>query len=350
MHIVHVCATSIPVPPVGYGGTERLVFWIAREQQKLGLRVTVIAHPDSRIAELLPGVTLVPCDRGAPVNEVIPRDADVLHLHRMPSDEREPAVPYLITEHGLRKPGAAYLRNTVFVSRAHAQLHGSEVFVANGVPVEDYLYENEKQRYLLFMARMEWPRKNARCALDLAVDADIPLHITGEHSPWRTRKVWGQWMLRPTAARRLIRAEPYVDGEPKKRLLAGASALFHVVNWHEPFSLVAHEALASGTPVIASPNGALAEFIVDGVNGALVTTYAEALQALRRISDLEPSQRRDLSARCRASASTAKSCADGYVALYEKVAGGAFLAEARKPSLSNNSAPPLVIHRPWRLS
>lgn len=349
MHIVHVCATSIPVPPVGYGGTERLVFWIAREQQKLGLRVTVIAHPDSRIAELLPGVTLVPCDRSAPVSDAIPRDADVLHLHRMPADEREPTLPYLITEHGLRKPGAQYLRNTVFVSRAHAQLHGSEVFVANGVPVEDYRYETEKQRYLLFMARMEWPRKNARCALDLAVDAGVPLHITGERSPWLTRKVWGQWMLRPVAARRLVRSEPYVDGEPKKKLLAEAGALFHAVNWHEPFSLVAHEALASGTPVIASPNGALAEFIVDGVNGALVTRYAEALQALRRIVDLGDTQRRELSARCRASAATASACAAGYVALYEKVMGGAFLADTQKP-MARAAAAPLLIHRPWRLA
>ena len=122
MHIVHVCSTSLPVPPLGYGGTERLVFWLAREQQKMGLRVTVIAHPDSRVAELLPGVSLLPCDRDRDALALVPADADVLHLHRVPYDGRTPDRPYLVTEHGLRKSGAVYLQNTVYVSRAHARM------------------------------------------------------------------------------------------------------------------------------------------------------------------------------------------------------------------------------------
>lgn len=346
MHVVHVCATSLTVPPQGYGGTERLVFWLAREQQREGLRVSVIAHPDSEIARLLPDVALIPCDRHHDPLPLVPADADVLHLHRVPDDARAPDRPYLITEHGLRKPGSPYLPNTVFVSAAHARLHGSGVYVDNGVPVDEYRYAETKSDYFLFMARMEWPRKNARTALDLALDSDIPLAITGSTSPWRERKVWGRWMLNPTRARHLVRPQPYVDGAAKLELLANAFALFHVVNWHEPFSLVAHEALASGTPVLASPNGALADYIVDGSNGALVSNYAEALDALRRLAGLAPAARRAMAERCRASASTARSCAQAYVALYVRVVAGESLA-TRRDLAHSGLGPVTVVRRGW---
>ena len=341
MHVVHICATSLTVPPSGYGGTERLVFWLAREQQRMGLQVSVIAHPDSAVAKLLPGVRLIACDRHLDPTPMVPNDADVLHLHRFPHDGRAPDRPYLITEHGLRKSGAGFLPNTVFVSRAHARLHGSDVFVSNGVPVGEYTYSEHKSDAFLFMARMEWPRKNARTALDLAVDTGIPLHITGQRSPWLERRVWGHWMLSPRKARSLIRPSRYVDGADKAVLLSQAFALFHIVNWHEPFSLVAHEALASGTPVIASPNGALADFVVDGHNGALVRSYDEARDALRRLATLDAPSRCALAARCRDSASSARACAEGYVELYEDLVAGRSLGSGLHSSADNS---PAAIH------
>ncbi|MCX6041430.1 MAG: glycosyltransferase, partial [Caldilinea sp.] len=53
--------------------------------------------------------------------------------------------------------------------------------------------------------------------------------------------------------------------------------------WHETFCLVAHEALAAGTPVVASALGALLETVQDGVNGFLlspgdVLAWQQALQ------------------------------------------------------------------------
>ncbi|MGQ0529440.1 MAG: glycosyltransferase, partial [Panacagrimonas sp.] len=294
MHIVHICVSSLTVPPRGYGGTERLVFWLAREQQRMGLQVSVLAHPDSEIAALLPGVTLIPCDRHEDTRPRIPKNADVLHLHRMPEGGRQPEYPYVITEHGLRKPGAAFFANTVFVSAAHAQLHGSNSYIDNGVPVEDYPCVAVKSDYFLFMARMEWPRKNARTALDLCVDSDIPLAITGSRAPWRDRRTWGRWMLHPWQTQRLVRPYPYLDGAAKLDLLTNSFALFHIVNWHEPFSLIVHEALACGTPVLASPNGALVDFVIKDHNGAQIRSYAEALESLRAMSKLDLNARRDL--------------------------------------------------------
>lgn len=345
MHVVHVCATRLPVPPDGYGGTERLVYWIAREQQRLGLRVSVIADATSRIAAQVPGITLIPWDGRRDALEQVPDDADVLHLHRLPEPARSPDRPFLITEHGVRKPGATFLPNTVFVSRAHARLHGSTLYVDNGVPLDEYRCDADKRDYLLFMARMEWPRKNARTALDLAVDCGLPLHITGRRSPWLTPRVWGAWMRQPARAARLVHGERYCDGPHKQALLAGARALFHIVNWHEPFALVVHEALASGTPVLAAPNGALADFVVDGDNGALVRDYAQAVEALRRYATLDASAWRRLAARCRETAATAEACARGYMRLYERLVAGETLSPP--PSgRADDVAPPVIVRRP----
>src|SRR5882672_5026069 len=69
------------IPPEGYGGIERMVFWLTRELARRGLRVTLMANPRSRITEALPGVRLVPTDGWTDFRTLIPQDADLIHLH-----------------------------------------------------------------------------------------------------------------------------------------------------------------------------------------------------------------------------------------------------------------------------
>jgi len=80
-------------------------------------------------------------------------------------------------------------------------------------------------------------------------------------------------------ARRLIEAQsadPGVvvhPGVPQKTLwdaMARAAVVLCPAKWEEPFGMVAAEAQACGTPVVAFRRGALAEVIVDGVTGFLV--------------------------------------------------------------------------------
>jgi glycosyltransferase involved in cell wall biosynthesis len=326
MHIVHYCPTAYPIPPVGYGGTERVVFWLVRAQIAQGLRVSVIAHPDSGIERAVPGAKLIPCERATPFAQVIPRDCDVAHLHRMPPDPDAIAVPHLITEHGNRGPDARLLTNTVFVSESHARIHGRRCFVRNGVPVDDYRYSEDKDRFLLFLARMEWPHKNARTAMDLAIDLDLPLKMSGKYPPWVRPKIWGDWCRHPIKMRRLVQRLGYVDGDIKLDLLARAPIMFHAVNWHEPGSIVVLESLASGTPVLCTPNGSLPEFVAHGETGWIVESYAQAREAVREAIDFTPQQRRLWAQRCRERVSRIEDTARGYLGLYEKVLAGEALS------------------------
>jgi Glycosyl transferases group 1 len=100
--------------------------------------------------------------------------------------------------------------------------------------------------------------------------------------------------------------EPFVDGlhvhyigevagTAKQELFANAAALLMPVRWQEPFGMVMIEALACGTPVIAFPEGATAEIVIDGHNGMLVSDEAEMARAVDQLGSIDP-------LRCRASA------------------------------------------------
>ena len=103
------------------------------------------------------------------------------------------------------------------------------------------------------------------------------------------------------------------------RRLASARAVLCPSDWDEPFGLVAAEAQAAGTPVVAFARGGLTEIIDDTVTGFLVEpgNVAGAVAAVRSVASLD---RR----RCRQHAVDdldLEACLSGYEALYASVAG-----------------------------
>ena len=77
-----------------------------------------------------------------------------------------------------------------------------------------------------------------------------------------------------------------VGGSVKRSLFAHARGLLMPIRWDEPFGMVMVEALACGTPVIAFPEGAARELVIDGRTGFLVDderAMADAIGQLPRI-------------------------------------------------------------------
>jgi glycosyltransferase involved in cell wall biosynthesis len=79
----------------------------------------------------------------------------------------------------------------------------------------------------------------------------------------------------------------------KCRLLGAATALLNPIQWPEPFGLVMIEALATGTPVIATPRGAAPEIVSDGLTGFLRTDNTALVDAVRTIDRIDRRRCRD---------------------------------------------------------
>jgi glycosyltransferase involved in cell wall biosynthesis len=110
-------------------------------------------------------------------------------------------------------------------------------------------------------------------------------------------------------------------GYPEKNVFLGnAAALLFPINWREPFGLVMIEAMACGTPVIAYPLGSVPEVIREGVTGFIVPDLESAVEAVKRIGEID---RR----KCRwhfEQHFDAELMAQNYLNIYQRLARGEF--------------------------
>jgi glycosyltransferase involved in cell wall biosynthesis len=158
--------------------------------------------------------------------------------------------------------------------------------------------------------------KGTHVALDIAAKAGMPITIAGQVYPLSYHQQYFDREIAPrvqgTSNARLVASPSF---EHKRRLLCEAQAVLITSLVDETSSLVAMEAAASGTPVIAFRRGALPEVIEDRVTGFLVQDTNEAVSALQQIHQISAQ-------RCASHAHknfSSKSMADGYAALYRRL-------------------------------
>jgi len=274
MHVALLYHGVLPVK--GYGGTPRVVIWLARGLAELGHQITLIAGPGSKVPEAT--LVAVPPKKAArddfDVRPLLPDGVDVLHAHRVFTPISE--VPSLWTLHGNGRPGQAFPDNMLCLSADHARRHGTEAFVYNGLDPAEYRFEPSKRDFDLFLGRLH-SIKGWRWAIEGARRAGRSLVIAGG---WRPT-------LRPG-----LRFAGEGDGDEKRDLLAEAACLWMPALWDEPFGLTLIEALASGTPVLGTRRGALPEVIDDDV-GALGDSLDELVELRDRVATLDPAACRD---------------------------------------------------------
>ncbi len=318
MHVVEHLSRGL-VPPTDYGGVQREVFWLARELVKRGHKCTVLGNEGSRVHEICPEVAFIPLQRDPEdYRNLLPTDTDVIHFQDAVPPELLPEQPFLITEHGSRNHFRGHAPNTIFVSASQARNHRGDFHIWNGIPVEEYPLQTEKMPHMLFMALLRWRKKNAKTALHLALDTEFPIRVCGGDL-WNTPRIRGTWMRRARKRPGFLHPVGMVTGQKKVTELQNAKILFYLVNVQESFGLAPHEAMACGTPVLASPNGAMPEYIRDGENGWVVHSYDQAIEVIHKVAAMSPAETEDMAHRCRASAHTIESSCDQYLELFERV-------------------------------
>jgi glycosyltransferase involved in cell wall biosynthesis len=269
MHVALYCHDKLPVK--GYGGTQRVVVWLARGLAELGHQVSLLAGPGSRVPE----ANLVPIDLkaarqpGFDLTPYIPPRVDIIHSFA-PLRVR-PEMPYVWTQEGNFRQGKAPPPDTIFVSADHAQRSGSTSFVYNGIDPAEFRFQPVKEDYDLFLGRLH-KEKGYHLAIEGALRTGRRLVIAGG---WRP------------SFRKLVKFVGEVDGEEKATWLAGARCLWMPALWDEPFGLTLAEALMSGTPVIGTRRGSLPEIVTPEVGG-LGETLDDLVEIANRIQTIDP--------------------------------------------------------------
>jgi glycosyltransferase involved in cell wall biosynthesis len=159
-------------------------------------------------------------------------------------------------------------------------------FIENGVVLEQFRIRLRKRRFALALGRI-CPEKGFHLAAEAAAEADCPLVVAGEIFRYRAHQEYFTNQLAPRldGCRRFVGP---VGLARKRRLLAGACCLLVPSLVPETSSLVSMEALASGTPVIAFPSGALPEIIEHGRTGFVVDGPREMARAIREVHRIDP--------------------------------------------------------------
>jgi glycosyltransferase involved in cell wall biosynthesis len=349
-----------------YGGIERVVLSLIRKQRQTENEIEVIAPSDSKVQGLIQTVKSIGVDdiyqASTPKDKVRAnswtkmahaamvldnargRQDTVFHAHddyllpffssigsniimtlHSPYEEFWMTEDFPdITDHTGSLIAISHKQRQIYES------HGYKIMavVYNGIDVEEHQHSLQKDDFLLSLSAVA-PHKGQHTAIELAKQKGLPLIIAGNiaNNDYYNEKIRQHMTHDLTAEQdklaayrqlpqgpKIVYVGP-VNDEQKKPLYAQARAFLMPVYWEEPFGLVAVEALAGATPVIAMERGALPELINPGITGFLCKDEQGMADAIDKIDTLDKQAcRQDAEARF-----SSQKMAEDYIRIYEQL-------------------------------
>jgi glycosyltransferase involved in cell wall biosynthesis len=303
----------ISVPPPGYGGVESVVGVLTEALVRRGHAVTLFCAPGSRSSARVVSLleephpdeierSLYEADHVARAFDEIDlaaddRRFDVVHDHcgftaLAMADRLE--TPFVHTLHGqfTAATAAFYVHHghkAMLVGISRAQLASAPAGLAptraipNPIDVRAWPLRERKEDYVLWIGRMT-AEKGPHRAIAAALGAGVPLVMAGVIQPGQ--QAFFDREVAPHLDGERVRFLGEVGGSRKRSLFAGARALLMPIRWEEPFGMVMVEALSCGTPVIAFPEGAASELVLDGRTGFLVDDERAMAAAVGRLPSI----------------------------------------------------------------
>jgi glycosyltransferase involved in cell wall biosynthesis len=198
----------------------------------------------------------------------------------------------------------------------------------NGISVENFsetIIPLQARQYFLWLGRI-CEEKGPHAALDVAHAAGVKLILAGTVYPFLYHQKYFAREIIPRLKRAGSQAKyvPQPTFAEKVDLIRNARALLITSEVNETSSVVAMEAAACGTPVLAMRRGALPEVVADGVTGFIVEDAEQMTSGLRRVAEIKPEHCREYALKHY----SAERMADAYEQLYRKLTSSRLLKSA----------------------
>ncbi|PVB62771.1 glycosyltransferase family 4 protein [Labrenzia sp. 011] len=340
MRIAMLAPIAWRTPPRHYGPWELVTHLLTEELVRLGLDVTLFATLDSLTSARLDGVVPAPYSEDPAIDAKVWEYRHLAHLFEQAENfdiihnqadfpahafSRLVDTPLVTTIHGFSSPKILPMYKP-FEDRVHyvaisdADRHPDLRYAAtihHGIRIEDFPHDPVGSEDLLYFGRIH-PDKGTKEAISVARMAGRALHVYGIVQD----REYFERHIEPEIDGRAVVWHGPAGGAVRLAALGRARALLHLINFEEPFGLSVVEAMACGTPVIATRRGSMPEVIDDGRTGFIVDDPHEAVAALERIDEIDRRVPREWVKR----RFSARRMARDYAALYQRIVRNRLIA------------------------
>ncbi len=339
MKIAIIADPEIPVPPLLYGGIERIIHMLIEQYMYLGHEVSLFAHADSITnakliryhgktstgkLDLIKNMWTINLELTLNKYDIIHSFGRLLYLlpqlasktPKIMSYQREPTTSQISRIQKIaRKNSIVFTGCSRYISDKIRHV-ATSFPIYNGVDLKKYDFQSEVPATapLIFLGRIE-PIKGTHIAIEVAKSANKKLLIAGN-----VPIEFGQYFKEQIESElnENIRYIGPVNDIEKNKLLGTGLALLMPIEWDEPFGIVMAEAMACGTPVIGFRKGSVPEVVSDGVNGFICDSVKEMCSNVNRITELDRYKvRQDCEKRF-----SSRVISQQYLNLYEKMIHG----------------------------
>ncbi len=316
MKIAILSTPWIPLPPVGYGGTERVAYDLYTGLVAKGHEVFVFATGDSKIYKNLlyfyeqsVGVDAL-LDKShvlTYLNHIyhalknLPSGVDIIHNHCETAamhllDAQK--IPFIHTLHNILPDstnithedfGKKVKHETLTMFKKHSYVSISKhqrIFmpdlnyaatIYNGLSLKEFIF-NEKQAgdYIFWLGRFS-VQKGLKIAIQAALKTEKKLILAAKIHSNRIN-LFEQEIVPLIDEKLIFHIGEIKSQEEKNKLLSHARLFLFPIQWEEPFGLVMIESMACGTPVVAFARGSVPEVIKDGETGFIVNSSPDDIR------------------------------------------------------------------------
>jgi glycosyltransferase involved in cell wall biosynthesis len=307
MKILLTVDPEIPVPPVLYGGIERIADMLIHGFMGHGHEVSLCANPASEVnCRLYPWPGKASQRKADTVRNLLmlttlcaKKRFDIVHsfsrlaymsfimplrIPKIMSYQREPTLQQIKKAVRLsHKRSLIFTGCSDYISRQISPV--AEAYtIYNCAPFEKYTLSEHifPEAPLVFLGRIE-EIKGTHLAIEIAHKTQRKLIIAG-NIPADKEQYFDQ-KIKPFLNDQIQYAGPLNDDQ-KNRVLGNAHAMLMPIEWNEPFGIVMVEAMACGTPVIGLSRGSVPEVITNGITGYACTSVDEMIAAVNNCSGL----------------------------------------------------------------